>query len=482
MGIELARQGVPFRLIDKATHGAEYSQALVVQARTLEQFERYGLADLAVDRGRRISSAAIFSDKKQIVNFAFSRIQSRYPFVLMLPQSETEHLLQQHLESLGATVERGVELISVRQARDGLAVQLRRADGVVEALEVPWLAACDGAHSFVRHELNVAFPGERAAVSFFLGDLELEGSGLPADALQVHLHHGDVVFLAQLTGGLYRVIVALHAEQDKAPRQPTVVDFEDALRRCGVANVSIRSAAWMAPFRVHQRKVEHYRHGNVFFAGDAAHIHSPVAGQGMNTGIQDTANLSWKLAAVLRGADRSLLDAYDAERGEVGKALLRNTSLGLSAATAGNPIAEALRDFTVSIATSIPAVQSLLVGFVSETAINYRHSTAVVNAAHAGALRAGDRMPNPNVRHGRLLDPLRDGKPLVIAFNAEEAPHFERATSVAYPTGAVPELDHLLGAGQGFAVVRPDGYVGFLGSRHHETRLMEYARRSGLAG
>ena len=318
--IELRRAGMDVRIVDKSEHLALHSQALGVQARTLEQFQRYGIAQEAVARGKKLTRAEFWSDNKKILLVKLDRISSRYPFVLMLPQSETEAILNELMESLGAKTERGIELVSIKQFEGNIVAVLRHRDGSEEEVRPQWMIGCDGAHSSTRQKLGIPFEGGGVGLSFFLGDLEIDGHDAPGDELSIHFNHaGDVVFLAQLTDKLTRLIVAVHSRQgENLQRELTLKDFQDAVDNAGV-KVKIHSAEWMTPFRVNDLQARHYRWGNVFLAGDASHIHSPVGGQGMNTGIQDAANLGWKLAAVARGGNEILLDSYEEERGAVEK-------------------------------------------------------------------------------------------------------------------------------------------------------------------
>ena len=365
MAIELKRLGVPFRLVEKSLRGAQYSQALVVQARTLEQFERYGIAETAVQRGRPLKHASMISEGRTIISFSLDKIPGHYPFVLFLPQNETEALLTKHLESLGGRIERGIELLSIKEKANGAEVQLRGADGTAEDTMASWVVGCDGAHSSVREGLKIPFSGAKVGLNFFLGDLELEGPDLLGDELRIYLHRGDVVFIAKLKEKVFRVIAALHSEQDAAQdeRQLKLSDFQEPMDRAGI-RLRASSALWMTPFRVSDRRAERIRQGHIFLAGDASHIHSPVAGQGMNTGIQDAANLAWKIAAVRNGADEKLLESYEEERGKVSEQLLNNTSRVLKAVTTTNVLLEKLRDAFLHTTTQIPYVQDHAVGFI----------------------------------------------------------------------------------------------------------------------
>jgi 2-polyprenyl-6-methoxyphenol hydroxylase-like FAD-dependent oxidoreductase len=488
--IEMKRAGMDVRIIDKSDHMARYSQALVVQARTLEQFQRYGLADEAVARGRKLREAKFYSEGKLIVDFKLDGVESRYPFALFLPQSETEALLNSHLESLGAKAERSVELVSLAQ-NGGIEATLQHGDGRMEVVTPRWLIGCDGAHSVVRERSGIPFEGARVDISFYLADVEITGRDVPQDELSLHTSHGDVLFMGRLSDKIVRLIVALHeSPKMDGDRELRVEDFQRMVDRVGV-EARIHSATWMTPFHVTDRQAKHYRIGNVFLAGDASHIHSPVGGQGMNTGIQDVANLAWKLVAVSRGAEERLLDSYEEERGEVGKALLRFTGRGLKLATVSNPILERLRDVLAPIVTKLEPVQQTALGFVSETAIEYRSSSAVVDYGGDGHLRAGDRLPDLPLRNSggqrSLLEGWTAPRHRVFCLNVDKDDtetlrrDLRHADVVAL---AVADLEEdgrrLLGDEGKMFVLRPDGYVGFRGRMGFQPELMNYGKQDAL--
>ena len=489
--IELKRAGLDVRIIDKSDRMAEHSQALVVQARTLEQFQRYGIADKALAVGRKLRAARFFSEGKQIVSVSFESLASQYPFLLFIPQSETESLLNEEMERLGVKTERRVELDSLIQDSQGVQVSLRHPDGCIEKTSVRWVIGCDGAHSTVREKTGTPFQGGGVGLSFFLGDLEVDGPDVPEDELTVHVHRGDVIFMGRLSEKLVRMIVALHSEQGKDEhRQLSTEEFQAAVDQVGV-RVKIHSAAWTSPFRVSDRQARAYRIGHVFLAGDASHIHSPVGGQGMNTGIQDVANLAWKMAAVARGSHPSLLDSYEEERGEVGKALLRFTERGLKMATIANPLIEGVRDLLAPVVSSLKPVQRRLIGFIAETSIEYRSSSIVWDHGGDGDLRAGDRLPDL-----RLLNPgdettlLRgwtEPRHLALVVNGSdvEIAHIRGELREAEVVPLyMPQLDdegiRLLGIRKKIIIVRPDGYVGFRGALSDNKEWRAYARQDGL--
>ena len=489
--IELKRAGFDVRIVDKSGHMAQHSQALVLQARTLEQFQRYGIAEEAVARGRKLHGTQIFSEGKQILSVGFDELASHYPFLLFLPQCETEALLNAHMEHLGVKAERRVELESLIQDDRGVRVSLRHPNGNLEELRVGWVIGCDGAHSAVREKTGTPFEGGGVGLSFFLGDMVLDGPDAPENDLAIHMHHGDVVFLGRLNDKLVRMIVALHSHQNREhPGDLTIDDLQRAADHVGV-RVKIHSAEWMTPFHVNDRQAKQYRIGNVFLAGDASHIHSPVGGQGMNTGIQDVANLAWKLAAVARGADESLLNSYQEERGEVGKALLRVTERGLKMATTTNPLLEQVRNVLGPLISGLKPVQHAVTGFLSETTIEYRTSSIVVDHGGDGELRAGDRLPDLTLHYpGERLALLREwteARHLILVINGSDAEVDQVRLNI--PQAEVvplhlPQLDdegiNLLGITKKIVIVRPDGYVGFRGPIARKQEWLEYARQDAL--
>jgi 2-polyprenyl-6-methoxyphenol hydroxylase-like FAD-dependent oxidoreductase len=491
--IELKRFGLNVRIVDKSDHLAQHSQALVVQARTLEQFQRYGIASAAVDNGRKIKRVNFWSEGKSILIFDLTGIPSRFPYGLLLPQSETEKILNQCMESLGAKAERGTELLSLTQTEGVVSAVLRNASGEEEHLNPDWVIGCDGAHSSVRSLMNIPFEGAGVAVSFFLGDIDLDGPDAPGDEVALHFHHGDVVFMARLPNNRVRLIVAVHDRQEEdLHRDLTLKDFQDAVDKAAV-KVHVRSAEWMTPFRVNDLQAKHYRAGSVFLAGDASHIHSPVGGQGMNTGVQDVANLAWKLAAVTRGADDALLNSYEKERVEVGKALLRFTERGLKLATTPNAVFEAVRDTLLPLVAKLHPVQKAMLGFFSETAIEYRSSSIVADHGGDGELRAGDRMPDltleSNEGPSTLLCNWTDAKHLALVVSSSEGdseiadiraalPH---ATIMSIPQSALDaEGRRLLGSEKKLLIVRPDGYIGFRGPVDDRAHWQAYAGQDAL--
>lgn len=505
LAIELHRLGLSVRLVDKAAHGARWSQALIVQARTLEQWERYGIAETPVREGRKVFSGRVYSNGEQIVHMDFHRIPGKYPFLLFYPQRETEQLLRDHLAAIGGpSIERSTELLSFTESQTAITACLRLPDGSESTHHAAWILGADGAHSVVRTQLGIPFSGEAVSLSFLLGDLVVEGEDDPGPDLTVHFKDGDVIFLSRLSDRICRVIYARHQQQEASsgsapsntpvmpPDAPALDDFNAAFARSGIR---LRAAAsdWSTPFHVNDRQAGKYRIGRALIAGDASHIHSPVGGQGMNTGLQDAANLAWKLAAVHRGAPDSLLDTYQEERSAVGKALLSRTGFGLRLGTATNPFVRWIRDLAAPELTRLPFVQKAIAGFMSETAIDYRGSTLSADHGGTGSLHAGDRVPNPTLADGRpLLGALSTGRSVLLLVNTPDLPSGVPAAtphlavlSLQIIPGDTPdsapdaELAQSLGTAPAFFVIRPDGYLGLRAPTSREDLLVPYLHQIG---
>lgn len=496
MAIELQRLGLSTRIVDKSPHAAQWSQALVVQSRTLEQWERYRIADAAIAQGRKLHRGSFFSEGKKILEFHFDQIPGMYPYVLFLPQKCTEELLAEHLASIGgAPIERSTELLSFVQDDSGVVAKLRDANGLVSETRAAWLVGAAGAHSTVRTHLGIPFAGSEVDLSFLLGDLVVDGADAPQNELVVHVRDGEIVFLGQLSDKLCRVICAGHRKEaeELGQRPLNLEDFNQVFRRMGM-RLQAKASEWMTPFHVNDRQAAHYASGRVFLAGDASHIHSPVGGQGMNTGIQDAGNLAWKLAAAHRSAPglpvdpvgRALLDSYEKERVPIGEALLQRTGLALRMASTTNPAVRWVRDHVAGAAEHFEAVQRAAVGFISETAIQYRGSPIVEDHGGPGSLHAGDRVPNSALPDGRrLLEALASARSLLLLVNTPDLPSGIPADTphlavLAIDTAANPELAPVFGSAPQMFIIRPDGYLGFRGRASTvSTKVQDHLVRVG---
>lgn len=410
MAAELRRHGVATRIVDRSATPTDKSKALVVWSRTLEILDGMGIGAEFLDAGTRAVGATFYSEGERLVQVGFTAVASPHPYGLLLPQSETERLLDRHLRSLGTEVERGVELVDLDAGDGGVTATLRHPDGAREIVRAHWLLACDGAHSTVRHTLGIPFSGEAEPNDWLLADLHLRGA-VPENEISLFLHEKGALGVFPMGHGRFRIIAdAGPAQGEGRADDPSLEQIAALLAERGPGDWIPHDAVWLSSFRIHERKVACYRHGRVFLAGDAAHVHSPAGGQGMNTGMQDAYNLAWKIALVERGSGRAdpLLDSYDAERSPVGQQVLARASALTKLATVRNPLAQHLRNRLVSLVASLDVVQHRLGEELTELAIAYPESP--IQGEHrglsttswllGGGAAPGDRAPDAALRVG----------------------------------------------------------------------------------
>ena len=522
MASELARHGIRCRIIDKTPEISPLSKALAIHARTLEIFENIGIADQFVAVGVKAHGASFYASGKRIAHLSFDHIESRYNFALMLPQHDTESLLARHLENFGVTIDRSIELIDFTQDADGVTASLRLPDGHTETCRSEYLIGCDGAHSVVRHSLNLPFEGLEYEESFALADT-MVNSSLPDDEISGFASEKGVLFFFPITGGRYRLIADVNTAA--AHGEPTLAELQAIVdEHCG-SDVRLHDPKWMTYFKIHRRQATSYRVKRVFLAGDAAHIHSPAGGQGMNTGLQDAYNLAWKLALTLKGVVRpAVLDSYSAERHAVGRSVLKSTDAMTRFMVLRNPVAIGIRNRVVALLSSTEMFSNLMPRTTSELSVNYRGS-AIVGEHHEGIFRAitalgsgpraGDRAPDAsgltlgNRNSIRFFELLRgdDHKLLLFAGPHADQSELTHLASIAnqinskFSRNAVtylvlpanlPDAPDWNGqiimdreealhrayhaAGSCAYVIRPDGYLGYRSLPADAQRLIEFLK------
>ncbi len=462
MAMALKRRGVDVRSVDKAAAPTDKSKALVLWPRTLELLDIQGCVLPFLDAGLRAVGARIFAEGKELVHVQFGTARSVYRFALMIPQSETERLLGEQLVQLGVHVERQVELTSFVDDGDRVSAVLRHADGHEETVRAAYLAACDGAHSTVRHGLGAQFEGETLPSQWVLADVELVGD-VPPDEITICWTTDGVLVFFPISDRRFRVIadVGLAADGDRPP--PTLEDVQALLSHRGPQGVRARNPVWISRFLINERKVREYRHGRVFLAGDAAHVHSPAGGQGMNTGMQDAFNLAWKLALVWhRQASPALLDSYSPERSAIGDQVLRNAGNMTKLAMLRNPVLQEIRNLAAGALSNVPALRQRMVDQLTEVDLHYSQS-ALTQMPHGAARRpaAGERAPDvvlatPENGAARLHQVLATGKFAVLSVDAARVNLHCALQPIATPavTGAAPGYE----AGHVY-LIRPDAYV-----------------------
>ncbi|QFY41202.1 FAD-binding monooxygenase [Candidatus Methylospira mobilis] len=372
LAITLRRYGVPVRIVDHAAEPAGVSKALAVWSASMEALHGMGVMDALLEEGTSLHSLRIGDGDRELAAMAIGEgIDSPYPFPLLLSQARTERILTARLSALGVEVERGVELTGLSQDRDGVSAELKHADGRTETLQTPYLVGCDGARSAVRHALGIEYKGYTEPQTYLLGDVLIEGGDLDHRSIYVWWNNDGTVMLFPFEEAIWRVFAVRQAGSGDEP--VTLAELQDHMDRHGPSGLSLHGPSWLSAFRINERLAEHYRSGRCFLAGDAAHIHSPAGGQGMNTGIQDAVNLGWKLAYVQQGAGDAdiLLDSYEAERRPIARGVVDAAAQKLHLAFGNGKVKTALKDLAVSLFGNIPAVQKKLQVELSETEIIY---------------------------------------------------------------------------------------------------------------
>jgi 2-polyprenyl-6-methoxyphenol hydroxylase-like FAD-dependent oxidoreductase len=407
--------GARIRVVDRLIDRAHESRALVVHARSLEILRDLGVDEALLRRGNKAARIAVHRSAKKrfIITFDdIGAIDTEFPFILFISQAETEAVLSDHLASVGQRVDRGVEVTSLAADEAGVSCTLLHLDGGEERLRATFVAGCDGAHSFVRKAAGIPFKGDVYPQTFVLGDVEVDGAIVPNAGHLFFGQNGLAVFFPLGRPRTWRMIgiapPEVGAEINPTDRPQLTLD---ELQRIADVSVPIplrlRDPDWLANFRLHHRQAEHYRSGRFFLAGDAAHVHSPAGGQGMNTGLQDAWNLGWKLGLVIRGVGKDrLLDSYEAERLPVGKFLLRYTDRlfgGFTRVAKGGLIAKLVRVIFAGIvlprAMSSPKRRARAFRILSQLGIRYRASPIVQEGEPRlkNGPHAGDRFPDAPV-------------------------------------------------------------------------------------
>jgi 2-polyprenyl-6-methoxyphenol hydroxylase-like FAD-dependent oxidoreductase len=424
---DLARAGIRHLLLERRTDSPNATRAFAVHARTLEELDARGVADPLIATGQKVSGVRLFGR----ADLDLSGLPTRFPYVLITPQYRTERVLA----SRGVTVTSGAAVESISQ--DDSSVTAVLADG--RRLRARYLVGADGVHSSVRQSLGLPFPGRSVVRSIMLADVRFTTA--PPSVLTVSAAAGAFAFIAPFGDGWYRVFA--WNGSDRPDTDPLSLDEVRAtVKRVMDTDFGMHDPRWMSRFHSDERQAPHYRVGRVFLAGDAAHCHSPAGGMGMNTGIQDAANLGWKLAAAVRGDD-SLLDTYESERYPVGRLVLRTSGALVRLAVVRSVMQQAVRTTAARIALAVPGV---------------RHRGALTVSGIGIAYGSVTRVPDRPLADGRrLYEALRDGRFLVVGSPAA----VPEGISVVAP--AVP--------GDRVTLVRPDGYAAWSGPASEDEGL-----------
>lgn len=466
---ELARAGVPCTVVERRSGRSEESRALGLHARTLEMLDLRGVATELVERGHSVRKVRLSLGHKLI---DLGRLDSRFPYLHILPQSVTEEVLEEHARGLGAEVVRNTRVIALHQDDDGVTVRVRQ--GTHEWDErAAYVVGCDGAHSAVRNLLGVPFRGKTYPFTIIVADVRLEHP--PHDDLLLQVGPGGIIVATAFGDGWYRMgcIDRLRAWSNEPV---TMEEVRATLARVAGRDLGPSDPRWMSRFRIQERHADRYRVGRVLLAGDAAHLHSPLGGQGLNVGIQDAMNLGWKLVAEMHGwGVPGILDSYEAERRPVAARIIKATDVATYAMTTASPRLRRVRGVVAPIALSTPHVQRVVREHLSGVAVSYRPPDGRRHRFD------GRRLPDRDVvlangRTTRVAELLRPGRFVLLDFTPDGATR-AAATAWAGRVDAVVARRPATGMRRASALlVRPDGYVAWASDTRSPSSLASEAR------
>lgn len=507
MAVCLERYQIPFRIIDKQIKPVQTSNAIVIQTRTLECWDDLGLLKTALAEGNPMQDFDIYAENKKLLSVNLSSLPSAHPFILGLAQSQTEKMLGNHLKEKNFTIEMEVELIDFIEENTGISATLRHKDGTLEKIQTDWLIASDGAHSAIREKTKLDFRGKDLTQHFVLADVSID-SDIAKKEICLFLSEQGPLIIARYNSQNARIIAEVTRDAELKNAKTLTHEQLDRLlkERCHFP-ITTTQPIWTSGFYIHEKLISAYRKNHIFFMGDAAHIHSPAGGQGMNTGIQDAYNLAWKLAFVIKGfAKPALLDTYQDERYPLAKALLRNTTAMTYMMTTRNFLLQKIRNILMPVVLGFKKNQERLAMLITELDINYKNSPLTRNylQQHQGPI-AGVRMPDVQLDQTRLFDSVRgacycllifDGKnstadmatlSLLINTFQQKDPDFIKLVFISqnqerlnqWNDAKIFDKNGLIHQSYQITepslyLIRPDKYIGFSGGFQHVKELLDY--------
>jgi 2-polyprenyl-6-methoxyphenol hydroxylase-like FAD-dependent oxidoreductase len=454
---ECARRGLRFRLVEARASQSEHSKALAIFPRTLEILDMAGLAGPFLEAANRVTSVRVSTHGHTLAQMRFAPEESPYRFVAMVPQDVTERLLVEQLRRQGGAVEYETAFVSAAEDGDCVHATLEHKERP-EEMSAAFVVGCDGAHSAVRHLLKLPFEGGEYSDLFLLADVE-SNEALPASELQLCPSEFGPVAIFPMSSTRRRIVATVERADGDAP---TLELVQSILKQRAPIGLEARALHWSSYFRIHHRQVARLRTGRIFIAGDAAHIHSPFGGQGMNTGMHDVWNLVWKLDLFLRGAgNEELLESYTAERRPVIKHVIETTDYLTKAMGTPNKVVQALRDAIIPMVSHLAPFQHAFVERLSALDISYRGSPIIEGA--------GERYFDDSLRGGGIRSRF-----LMVVGGDVDASITESARRLAGSLGDVVEFR--AGKGDGIVLVRPDGYATYSATGHHGVSALQEVR------
>lgn len=501
---QLGRRGVRAMIIDRHAGPAVQTRALGVQARTLEIYSHLGIAERALELGKRATGAHIWTGGRLSARVPLGDIGrdlSPYPYLLILGQDDNERLLGEILRQWGMAVQWNTELVGLTQEADRVRAALKQPDGTSREITAAWVAGCDGARSTVRSLCGIEFAGAPYEHVFFVADTQVTGSMAP-DELNVYLWRDGFHLFFPMRGTDHWRIVGIVPPALRGKDDLDLADVIPSMRQEAGAGLSFQGCSWFSTYRIHHRRAVRFRDRRCFLLGDAAHIHSPVGAQGMNTGLQDAYNLGWKLALVLSArAGAAILDTYENERIPVARQLLSTTDRGFALVVSDARLAGMFRTRilakVMALAMRFDRIRKVVFRTISQTGIQYRQSPlsqTLPGLPDAGP-RAGDRFPWLRVKLSAdgpaedLFQKLDDTRFNLVVIGQPAPAAGIPVLGDLLRTHVIPsdpandrELERANIPRPSFYLLRPDCYVGLSGSRLEVDAVTRYVSERLLFG
>lgn len=493
---QLARRGVRARIVDRHAGPSLQTRALGVQARTLEIYSHLGIVERALELGKRAVGANMWANGRRAARVPLGDIGrdlSPYPFLLILGQDDNERLLGEALQNRAMAVEWNTELVGLAQEADRVIAQLKQPDGSAREVTAAWVAGCDGARSAVRELNGIVFQGAPYEDVFFVADTQMTGPMVQGE-LNIYLWRRGFHLFFPMRGTDHWRVVGIVPSGLRGRDDLTLDEMIPSIRREAGSGLTFQSCSWFSTYRIHHRRAQRFRDRRCFLLGDAAHIHSPVGAQGMNTGLQDAYNLGWKLALVVSGgADAALLDSYEQERIPVAQALLSTTDRAFSLVISDRRPAGLFRTRLVpkilALAMRLERIRKLAFLTISQTGIRYPNSplSHTLPGLPHSAPRAGDRFPWLRLKLSADTPPqdlyanLDDTRFTLIVVGQTAPPEGVPGLGELLRTRIIPddpvndrELARVKIPPIAFYLLRPDGYIGLSGIRLETAAVTRY--------
>lgn len=508
MALALKSHNIPFRIIDKQIKPVVTSNALAVQPRTLEVWNDLGILPSALAKGSKIKGILFHNLSGKLSEIKCNQLLSQYKFILSLSQANTESLLHSSLSQQGINIELETELINVEYQGEKILATIQHKDKSVEKIIIPWLIACDGGHSIIRQKLNINFSGKELSQHFVFADFKIEPNQLQ-EKLDIFLSPKGFIFTIPFNKKYLRVIADVSDDiRFQHAKSISLLEMQNLLKeRCQFV-LSANEMIWSSGFWIHEKLISSFSDGDcVFFVGDAAHLHSPAGGQGMNLGIQDAYNLAWKLAMVIKGqANKIILKTYQEERYALAKSILKKTTLLTKIMTAKSFFLKTMRNYVLLKIIHISFIQKKLINSLAGLEIRYKENLLVkdcIKTHHEP--KAGKRMLDVEVQGKNLFDLVRGNQFCLLIFtgksnyrimnellpikNTLEEKYYNILKLIIIKSEDSSEINlnctviedigfqihHLYGVKYpSLFLIRPDKYIGFRGRFKHTHELLNY--------